>query len=98
VPGPSLRFTDIARRYGRLAVLSGVSGEVGSGEVLVVTGRNGSGKSTLLRCLAGLLAPDAGKIEYRDDDGGSPGAPPWTPPGGAAPSATSPRTSPSTRS
>jgi heme exporter protein A len=76
VPGPSLRFTDIARRYGRLAVLSGVSGEVGCGEVLVVTGRNGSGKSTLLRCLAGLLAPDAGTIEYRDDDGGSPGAPP----------------------
>jgi ABC-type multidrug transport system ATPase subunit len=66
VPGPSLRFADLARRYGRLAVLSGVSGEVGAGGVLLVTGPNGSGKSTLLRCLAGLLAPDAGTIEARD--------------------------------
>jgi heme exporter protein A len=40
-----------------------VSGELADGEVLLVTGPNGSGKSTLLRCLAGLLAPDAGTIE-----------------------------------
>jgi ABC-type multidrug transport system ATPase subunit len=69
VPGPDLRFTDVARRYGRLTVLTGVSGQVGAGEVLLVTGPNGSGKSTLLRCLAGLLAPDAGTIEYREEDG-----------------------------
>lgn len=60
-----LRFVDVARRYGRLTVLTGVSGEVAGGEVLLVTGPNGSGKSTLLRCLAGLLAPDSGSIEYR---------------------------------
>jgi ABC-type multidrug transport system ATPase subunit len=70
VPGPNLRFTDVARRYGRLTVLTGVSGEVGAGEVLLVTGPNGSGKSTLLRCLAGLLAPDAGTIEYREEGAG----------------------------
>lgn len=62
-----LRFTDLRRRFGRLAVLRGVSGEVGGGEVLVVTGPNGSGKSTLLRCLAALLVPDEGSIEYRED-------------------------------
>ena len=39
--------------------------------MLLVTGPNGSGKSTLLRCLAGLLAPDAGTIEYREDGGAS---------------------------
>jgi heme exporter protein A len=48
-------------------VLRGVSAEVASGEVLLVTGYNGSGKSTLLRCLAGLLAPDSGSIEYREN-------------------------------
>ena len=32
----------------------------GPARLLLVTGPNGSGKSTLLRCLAGLLAPDAG--------------------------------------
>ncbi|HEX2254346.1 MAG TPA: ATP-binding cassette domain-containing protein [Thermoanaerobaculia bacterium] len=64
-----LAFRDLSRRFGRLSVLRGVSGAAGAGEVLVVTGANGSGKSTLLRCLAGLLAPDAGSIEYREDGG-----------------------------
>jgi heme exporter protein A len=58
-----LRFADLRRRFGRLAVLRGVSGGVEAGGLLLVTGANGSGKSTLLRCLAGLMAPEAGTIE-----------------------------------
>src|SRR5262249_14754701 len=46
-----------------------VSAAVGAGEALLVTGRNGAGKSTLLRCLAGLLAPDSGAIDYREEGG-----------------------------
>jgi heme exporter protein A len=65
-----LAFRDVRRRFGRLPVLRGVSGRVESGEVLVVTGPNGSGKSTLLRCLAGLLAPDSGEIDYREPGAG----------------------------
>jgi heme exporter protein A len=64
---PALRFVELRRRFGRLAVLDGVSADVAPGEALLVTGRNGAGKSTLLRCLAGLLAPDSGTIEYRED-------------------------------
>jgi heme exporter protein A len=67
-PSTKLSFENIRRRFGRLSVLQGVSGEVGSGEMLLVTGPNGSGKSTLLRCLAGLLAPDRGTIKYWEDD------------------------------
>jgi heme exporter protein A len=65
----SLRFDQIRRRFGRLAVLNGVSGAVGPGGMLLVTGPNGSGKSTLLRCLSGLLAVDSGTIEYEEDGG-----------------------------
>jgi heme exporter protein A len=64
---PALSFAQVRRRFGRLAVLGGVSASVATGEVLLVTGRNGSGKSTLLRCLAGLLAPDSGTIDYSED-------------------------------
>ena len=62
-----LRFENLRRRFGRLSVLEGVSGSVGPGHALLVTGPNGSGKSTLLRCLAGLLAPEKGRIEYLEN-------------------------------
>ena len=66
---PALSFAQVCRRFGRLTVLGGVSGSVAPGQALLVTGRNGSGKSTLLRCLAGLLAPDSGTIDFREDGG-----------------------------
>lgn len=58
-----LVFRNLHRRFGRLRVLQDVSGEVGTGRILLVTGGNGSGKSTLLRCLAGLMRPQRGSIE-----------------------------------
>jgi heme exporter protein A len=68
VPSTKLEFENVRRRFGRLSVLQGVSGSVAPGEALLVTGANGSGKSTLLRCLAGILAPDAGRIDYREGE------------------------------
>lgn len=68
MPEASLRFTDIRRGFGRVKVLNGISGAVEAGELLLVSGANGSGKSTLLRCLAGLLGPEKGSIEYREGE------------------------------
>ena len=64
--GDRIEFLEIRRRFGRLSVLSGVSGRVEAGGALLVRGKNGSGKSTLLRCLAGLLAPDRGEILFSE--------------------------------
>lgn len=69
-----LLFTGLVRRFGRLTVLDGVSGEAEAGGVLRVAGPNGSGKSTLLRCLAGLLALERGEIRARDAAGELDGA------------------------
>ncbi|HXU43926.1 MAG TPA: ABC transporter ATP-binding protein [Thermoanaerobaculia bacterium] len=63
----SMSFTGLTRRFGRVRALSSATAEVAGGGVLVVTGSNGAGKSTLLRCLAGLLAPDSGRIEHVED-------------------------------
>ncbi len=60
---PHLKIDGLHRGFGRLKVLRDISAEVRGGEILLVTGTNGSGKSTLLRCLAGLMAPQKGKIE-----------------------------------
>jgi len=58
-----IRAEDVTFRYGRgEPVLTGVSCEVASGEVLAVAGPNGSGKSTLVALLDGLLAPSGGRV------------------------------------
>lgn len=49
---------------GRLAVLRDVSLSIGEGEIFVVMGLSGSGKSTLLRCLARLIEPSYGTVEF----------------------------------
>ena len=67
MPVARLAFEGLSRRFDRLVVLDRVSGEVESGGLFAVRGPNGSGKSTLLRCLAGLLAPDRGRVVAEED-------------------------------
>jgi ABC-2 type transport system ATP-binding protein len=43
--------------------LRDISFEVPHGEAFGIIGSNGSGKSTMLKCLAGILAPDRGKMQ-----------------------------------
>jgi ABC-type bacteriocin/lantibiotic exporter with double-glycine peptidase domain/CRP-like cAMP-binding protein len=45
-------------------ILAGISLDVPPGTTVALVGRSGSGKSTLVKCLAGLLVPTAGTIEY----------------------------------
>ncbi len=57
-----LEAENLAGERGGETVFAGLSFALSAGEALVVTGPNGSGKSTLLRIVAGLLAPESGRV------------------------------------
>ncbi len=61
MPG-SLNARDISKSYAAVQVLDRVSLVVAPGDRVGIVGPNGIGKSTLLRVLAGLEAPDAGRV------------------------------------
>jgi phospholipid/cholesterol/gamma-HCH transport system ATP-binding protein len=59
---PVIDVRDLTVRFGTTTVLTGVSFQVGSGEVFAILGGSGSGKSTVLRHMIGLHRPAAGSI------------------------------------
>jgi ABC-type multidrug transport system, ATPase component len=59
---------DLTKLYSNLTAVSHLSFEIGPGEVLGLVGPNGAGKTTPLRCLCGIMAPSAGKIEIAGHD------------------------------
>ncbi|MDB5746188.1 MAG: transporter [Massilia sp.] len=59
---PALALHGLHKHFGRPAV-DGLDLTVGRGELYALLGPNGAGKTTTLRMVAGLLAPDAGRIE-----------------------------------
>jgi ABC-2 type transport system ATP-binding protein len=58
----ALQLTSLCKDFGRPAV-DRLDLTVRRGELYALLGPNGAGKTTTLRMVAGLLAPDAGKVE-----------------------------------
>lgn len=49
-------------------VLNDLSLDIPDGRLVVITGPNGGGKTTLAKIIAGIMAPDAGRIILDDED------------------------------
>lgn len=61
-----LRVNNLSKAFGDKPVLNEFSMELGENERACILGPSGGGKTTLLNIIAGLLAPDSGKIELSD--------------------------------
>jgi ABC-type sugar transport system ATPase subunit len=59
---PFVLAENIAKSYGGVQALTGVSLAIAPGEVHGLVGANGAGKSTLIKVLAGLVQPDGGRV------------------------------------
>jgi branched-chain amino acid transport system ATP-binding protein len=57
-----LMVEELSAGYGGAQVLSGVTLQVGAGEVMTLLGRNGMGKTTTVRAIMGLLPAVGGSI------------------------------------
>jgi branched-chain amino acid transport system ATP-binding protein len=68
-PRPSfLEVKDVAKHYGAIRAVDGVSLSVGPGEIAGVIGPNGSGKTTLFNAILGQIKPTAGHVEFCGED------------------------------
>ena len=59
---PYLELLDVAKHFGGVQALSGVTLAVRRGSVHALVGENGAGKSTLGRIVSGALAADGGRM------------------------------------
>src|SRR5919109_218403 len=60
-----LELRDLARTYGDVVALDGVSFSVPAGQMFGFVGPNGAGKTTTMRIVLGVLEPDAGEVRWR---------------------------------
>lgn len=65
---PLLELDSVDVRYGPARALTGVSLEVGRGEIVSLLGGNASGKSTTMKAILGLVRPSAGVVRLDGAD------------------------------
>lgn len=63
-----LRATHLAKSYRRRKVITDLSIEVESGQIVGLLGPNGAGKTTAFYMIVGLVPPDAGQVTIDDRD------------------------------
>ena len=59
---PLFRMEGISKRYGGVRALENADLDVQAGRVHAILGENGAGKSTLIKVMAGVVAPDEGRM------------------------------------
>ena len=61
---PIVEMTDIAKHFGPVIALNGVSFDIRPGECHCLLGDNGAGKSTFIKTMSGVHRPTSGRILF----------------------------------
>ncbi|WP_027524445.1 ABC transporter ATP-binding protein [Bradyrhizobium sp. Ec3.3] len=65
---PVIGYAQVAKNFGSVVAVNGVSLDVAEGEFLAIVGGSGSGKTTLLRLTNRLIEADRGTITVEGED------------------------------
>ena len=63
-----IKAEHITKRYGTRTIIKDINIELNQGELVSLLGVSGSGKTTLFHILAGLIAPEEGRVLLKDED------------------------------
>ena len=63
IDAPAIRTQDLAKRYGSITALAGLTMTIPRGDVFGFLGPNGAGKTTAVKLLLGLTPPTSGDAE-----------------------------------
>ena len=63
-----LKTENISVSYDGIKIIEDIDIELNNGELVCLLGISGSGKSTLFNVISGLLAPDTGRVFFKDED------------------------------
>lgn len=69
-PAP-IRAENLTKAFGMRTILRSVDFAASRGETVALIGTNGAGKTTLLRCLAFILRPDSGTVQWYGEQAGA---------------------------
>lgn len=67
-PVPAIEVRELAKHYGSVRALDGISFSVAAGEIFGLLGHNGAGKTTAIRVLTGRTLPTAGEARIAGFD------------------------------
>lgn len=62
-PSAAVRLSAVSKAFGGKTAVDSLELTIAPGELYALLGHNGAGKTTTLRMVAGLLKPDAGRIQ-----------------------------------
>ncbi len=65
---PAIEVQDLAKRFGEVAAVDGISFSVAAGSCTALLGGNGAGKTTSISMLLGLLLPSSGSVRVLGHD------------------------------
>ncbi|EPE94722.1 sugar ABC transporter ATP-binding protein [Rhizobium grahamii] len=68
LPDPLFRMDSISKRYGGVIALKDATIAIRPAAIHAVLGENGAGKSTLIKIMAGVTAPDEGRMVLEGKD------------------------------